>query len=135
MRVSRPLREFDDLYKALCTRRYPCRLDPVYGPAALRVEASAPIAAAMLLVFEAHAVHLAPGLLLEVAGLPVPDLAGDIDALDLWIDRSLDAAGALLQIIGDVHLVRAALVFRFGAAITGLNHVPVPTSRHSRRRC
>ena len=53
MRVSRPLREFDDLYKALRSRRYRCRLDPIYGPAALRVEGGAPIAAAMLLVFDA----------------------------------------------------------------------------------
>jgi GH15 family glucan-1,4-alpha-glucosidase len=51
MRVSRPLREFDNLNKALCSRRYRYRLHPVYGRAALRVEASSPIAAAILLVF------------------------------------------------------------------------------------
>jgi len=61
------------------------RGDFVFGLAALGREALAVMAPAALLVLDADAVDLPAGPLLHGAGLPVLDVAGDVDALDLGV--------------------------------------------------
>src|SRR5207302_5541986 len=108
-----------DLDKALRRRPDRCAPDPVFARSATGGVGVAPVALAALLVFDAHPMDLAAGAFLGGAGPPVLDVAGDVDPLDLGIDR-MPAAGALLQIVGDVHLVRAALVLRLGGAVAGM---------------
>src|SRR6266571_749472 len=53
--------------------------DPVIGSAAMGRIGFAPIALAGLLVFDPHSVYLSPRPLADGTGVPVFDVAGDID--------------------------------------------------------
>src|SRR5207244_11576969 len=104
------------------------RPDRVPGIAALRRKALAPVTPPALLILHPDAVHFPAGPLTEVAGFPAFDIAGDVDPLDLGIDRGAGAAGLLLQLIGDIHLVRPAFVLRLGGTVAGIGggHRPLP---------
>ena len=53
---------------------------------------------------------------------PIPDFASDIYPLNLVVESALSAAGILLQVIRDVHLVGTALVLGFSRTISSVSH-------------
>src|SRR5262249_4644947 len=75
------------------------------------------MAPAALLVLDADAVDRSARPLLDLAGVPALDIAGDVDAFDLGIGGAAAAARLLLQVVGDIHLVGPALVLRLGGAV------------------
>src|SRR5207245_11272590 len=92
------------------------RVYGIFRLAAMGRVSSSPIGGTFLFIFDADTAHLPARSLPHDTGLPVLYMSGDIDALDLGIDRALVATGFLFQVIGDVHLVSAALLLGFGRA-------------------
>lgn len=56
---------------------------------------------------------LFPGTLLKCARLPLLDVSGNIDSLDLRVETLTLSPCFLPEVIGDVHLRGAALLFCF----------------------
>src|SRR5205814_7918874 len=61
--------------------------------------------------------RLPAGPLAEVTHFPMADITRDIDSFHLRVDRSAAAARLLHEIVGDIHLPRAAFVLGFRGAI------------------
>ena len=74
---------------------------------------------AALFVLDPHSANLSARPLLNRAGLPIRDVARDVDAFDLGISGG-SAPGSLLELVRDVHLLRAAFVFGLSRTILTL---------------
>src|SRR6266545_2215307 len=105
-----------DSREALSGRLNRRRRDLVGGSAAFGGVFLPAIPFPALFVRDLHAVHFAARPFLELSHLPVLHVARDVDSLDLGVDRTA-AAGALLEVVRDVHLVGSALVFGLSRAI------------------
>src|SRR5207244_3297784 len=105
--------------ESLRARPDSCWLDVVPQVPTGGCEALALGAAASLLVVDLHPVRLPARAFREVTYLRVRDVARDVHAVHLRVGRGPTAAGALLEIVGDIHLARPALVLRFGRPVAG----------------
>src|SRR5512142_2038336 len=90
----------------------------IFSLISVRGEPSALDAVAALLIFDRNAVHLLASALLHISDFPIFDVTSDVDAFYFRVQLAIAAAGLLLHVIGDVHLVRSALIFGFRWAVT-----------------
>src|SRR5271166_2970306 len=118
--VSRLQRQFHDLSEPLPRCSNTGRPDLIFSLVARRSVRVSPMRTSALLVLDSHAVDLAPGPLAEIADLPSLDVSRDINPLDLGDQCAVPASGPLIQVVGDVHLARPALVLRLGGAVRPL---------------